>query len=322
MRAILLLTAALLAAGCQPNQPNQPSPLDQPGSSGATTSPPLAWRPVADAVVDAFDDHAVVAIGEVHGSRAIHTILQELLGEPRLVGVMNDVAVEFGSARHQATIDRYVLGEEVPEAELEQVWTDTTQRSGVWNSPVYRDFFERIRGLNAGRRPADRIRVLLGDPPIDWDAITDTGDCAEDDPHCLDHRLFQRDDHFVAVVRESSLAQGRRALVIAGAGHVRRNPGAESPLSLTDELDASHPGVTWAMLPVDGAKIRSLTREIAVWKSPSVAAALPLADGPLGDVPANDVFDRGTVTCDTPPCEDRDTPVERLGDVADALLVP
>ena len=275
-----------------------------------------------DAVIEAFDEHQVVAIGEIHGSRVIHAFLQDLLGDPRLVGVMNDVAVEFGSARHQATIDRYVRGEAVPEAELELVWTDTTQSSGVWNSPIYREIFERIRGLNANRRAADRIRVLLGDPPIDWDVITDTADCDENDPRCLDHWLFQRDDHFAGVVREGSLAQGRRVLVIAGAGHVRRHPGAESPLSLTDKLDASHPGVTWTMLPVDSAVIQRLAGELGARESPSVAAALIVADGPLADLPAIAVLEGGTVTCDHPPCDDPNSPIERLGAVTDSLLVP
>ena len=178
MRAIVALTTALLVAGCQSNLPNQPGAPGEPDpTSAAAASPILAWIPAVDAVVEAFDDHAVVAIGEIHGSRAIHTFLQELLGDPRLVGVVHDVAVEFGSARHQATNDRYVLGEAVPKPELELVWTETTQRSGVWNSPVYRAFFERIRDLNVDRQPADRIRVLLGDPPIEWETIVDTADC-------------------------------------------------------------------------------------------------------------------------------------------------
>ena len=319
MRALLALLMALLVAGCSPTLPNEPSP---PVSTGPRAVPALAWTPAVDAVVHAFDDHAAVAIGEIHGSRPIHAFLQELLGDPRLVGVLNDVAVEFGSARHQATIDRYVLGEEVPEAELELVWSDTTQRSGVWNSPVYREFFERIRGLNADRGPAERIRVLLGDPPIDWDAITDTGECDDRDPACLDHWLFQRDAHFADVVRAGSLALGRRVLVIAGAGHIRRTPRTEAPLSLTDELDASHSEVTWAMIAVDDGTIRRLAGEVGAWESPPVAAAVLLADGPFADVPATEVFDRGTLTCDNPPCEDGAEPIERLGDVADALLVP
>jgi hypothetical protein len=322
MRAIPALLAALLAVGCQRALPNQPGHISEPPPSSAPVVPTLAWKPAVDAVVEAFVDHSVVAIGEIHGSRAIHAVLQEILGEPRLVGVLNDVAVEFGSARHQATIDRYVKGEEVSATELELVWTDTTQRTGVWNNPVYREFFERVRGVNSGRRAADRIRVLLGDPPIDWDAITDTDECAEDDPHCLDHWLFRRDDHFAAVVRDASLAHGRRVLVIAGVGHVRRHAGAGTPLSLTDSLDASHPGATWTMLAVDWATIRNLADELAARDSPLVAAVLPLSDGVLADLPAGAAFDRGTVTCDNPPCEEPDAPIERLGAVADALFVP
>jgi len=322
MRPIAALLAALMAVGCQPALPSQTSLLGEPPPSIASTAPPLAWRPAVEAVVEAFDDHAVVAIGEIHGSRSIHAFLQELLADPRLIGVVNDVAVEFGSARHQATIDRFVVGEAVPEAELELVLTDTTQRSGVWNNPVYREFFELIRDLNADRHAADRIRVLLGDPPIEWDAVTDTEACDEHDPRCLDHWLFQRDHHFATVVRETSLANGRRVLVIAGVGHVRRHPGAEVPLSMTDELDSSHPRVTWTMLAVDDARIRSLASEIGVLDLPPIAAALPLVDTPLGALPASAVFDRGRVTCDNPPCEDPDSPVERLGEVADALLVP
>lgn len=131
------------------------------------------------------------------------------------------------------------------------------------------------------------------------------------------------DDHAVVAIGEiHGSRHGRRALVIAGAGHVRRTPGAESPRSMTDELEASDPGVTWTMIAVDGGTIRNLADEIGPWKRPSVAAALLLADGPLADVPADMVFDRGTVTCDTPPCEDPEAAVERLGDITDALLLP
>ena len=277
--------------------------------------------PAVDAVFGAFADHQVVAVGEIHGSREVHAFLQAVLADPRLVGIVNDVAVEFGSARHQATIDRYVQGETVPEAELELVWTDTTQRSGVWNSPLYREIFATVRELNAGRRPSDRIRVLLGDPPIDWGAITATSGCDEGDPTSLDHWLFQRDEHFAAVVRDESLARGRRALVIAGAGHVRRNPGAESPRSLTDELDATHPGATWAMVPIDVATLDAVAGGIGTWQPPAYVAAILLAESPLAGLPAGQVFDRGTVTCDNPPCEDPVAPVERLGEVVDALLV-
>jgi hypothetical protein len=123
-------------------------------------------------------------------------------------------------------------------------------------------------------------------------------------------------------VRRESLSEGRRVLVIAGAGHVRRHPGADSPRGLIDELDASHPGAMWSMLPLEGADLRMLSAGIAVWETPSFAAAMPLAGSPLADLPADAIFDRGTVTCDNPPCEDPVSPTELLGDVADALQLP
>ena len=47
--------------------------------------------------------------------------------------------VEFGSTTEQATLDRYIRGENVSRAQLEQVWKTTTQArfSGVWDSPIY-----------------------------------------------------------------------------------------------------------------------------------------------------------------------------------------
>ena len=120
------------------------------------------------------------------------------------------------------------------------VWTDTTQQSGVWNDPIYRQFFERIRALNRDRAPAERIRVVLGDPPIDWADITQTVDCNDSDPRCLDHWILRRDQHFASVV-QASIDRGRRVLIIAGAGHVLRNPDAPEGTSLVDRLDAIEP---------------------------------------------------------------------------------
>ena len=282
--------------------------------------PPLPEAlPAVDAVVAAFVDHQVVAIGETHGSGVQHAFLRSLLADPRLIGVIHDVAVEFGSARHQDTIDRYVQGEAVTEAELSLVWTDTTQQSGVWIDPIYRQFFELVRDQNLTRDADDRLRVLLGDPPIDWDLITDRTDCDASTSSCLDFWLMGRDEHFASVVREQSLARGRRALVIAGSGHILRNPGMEFPISLTDLLDATHPGQIWALLPVSRSNVAVLAAMGGTANGLGSGPRIVELDAPgLAEVTVDDVFARGTVTCDNPPCE---TPAPRLlREAADALL--
>ncbi|HEX6475506.1 MAG TPA: hypothetical protein VF114_10530 [Candidatus Limnocylindria bacterium] len=303
-----LVAIILLLAGCQAPLPPTPS------------APPLATGMIAaDAVVAAFREHRVVAIGEYHGSSAEHEFLRHLLGDERLSGVIDDVAVEFGGARHQRTIDRFVRGETVADAELEQVWTDTTQQSGVWDDPVYRRFFEEARNLNLTREPEGRIRVLLGDPPIDWRAITATIDCDDADPSCLDYWILRRDQHFASVV-QSSVDRGRRVLVIAGAGHVLRNPDTPEARSLVDLLDAANPGEVWTLVPAQPGAQATL----GAYLDPSgegIPRVVPLDTGPLAGLLADPLFRSGTVTCDPAPCPSEAPSTVTLGDAADALLV-
>lgn len=305
-----LMAIAVLLAGCQATVPATPTRTPVPRAAGV---------PAVDAVLSAFADHQVVAIGEYHGSAAEHEFLRELLANPRFIGLVDDVAVEFGSARHQTTIDRFVRGESVSEAELSRVWADTTQQSGVWDDPVYRQFFEAVRTVNAGGRDDGGVRVLLGDPPIAWDAITASADCDDSDPACLDYWILRRDQHFASVV-EASLTEGRRVLVIAGAGHVLRNPDVPEARSLVDLLDAAHPAQTWTLVPPNPAALDSLQAYLEPMAG-ATARAVPLVDGPLAEVNADPVFHSGTVTCDPAPCPSEAPSTVTLGDVADALLL-
>jgi hypothetical protein len=88
--------------------------------------------------------------------------------------VVDDIVVEFGNARCQDTTDRFIAGQPVADPELRAVWRNTTQSPRrTWDAPVYEQFYRTVRAVNWAR-PTDRqIRVLLGDPPIDWAAVTD-----------------------------------------------------------------------------------------------------------------------------------------------------
>lgn len=298
----------LLLAGCGAPLPS------------TLSAPPRAIGvAAADAVVDAFRDHPVIAVGEYHGSSAEHEFLRDLLGDERLAGVIDDVAVEFGNARHQRTIDRFVRGETVAEAELEQVWTDTTQQSGVWDDPVYRRFFEEVRALNLTRARDSRLRVLLGDPPIEWAAITATVDCDDADPSCLDYWILRRDQHFSSVV-QSSIDRGRNVLVIAGAGHVLRNPETPEARSLVDLLDAANPGAIWTLVAAQPGAQATLDAYLDP-AGGGMPRAVHLDTGPLAGLPAEPLFHSGTVTCDPAPCPSEAASTVTLSAVADALLV-
>src|SRR5688572_20412996 len=121
---------------------------------------------VVRALISVFDQADVLALGEAHGRKADSELRIALVRHPDFAKKVRSIVVEFGSTTEQATLDRYVRGEAVSATQLAQVWKTTTQAriGGVWDSPVYSDFFAAVRGVNAAL-PADaRIRVFGGDP--------------------------------------------------------------------------------------------------------------------------------------------------------------
>ena len=175
----LLLFAPAVAAAAIPPGPD-PTPVDAYAG-----------------VLRQFGQRPLVAFLETHGSAQQHGFLRELVSRPDFDA---DVVVEFGSARYQVTIDRYVRGERVPLSSLSRVWRRTTQDSGVWNDPIYAQFFRVVRAANLKRAPERRIRVLLGDPPIDWRRIKTRSCPRRPRPSCLEYWIGRRGEHFASVV--------------------------------------------------------------------------------------------------------------------------
>ena len=133
----------------------------------AQTTPATPLEPIA-AIIDAFRTHDIVALGEGrHNNEQGYAFRLALIRDPRFAAIVNDIVVESGSSTHQAVMDRFIAGEDVPAKELRLAWQDTTVPDGPWDVPMYEEFFRAIRALNQSL-PADRkLRVLLGDPPFD-----------------------------------------------------------------------------------------------------------------------------------------------------------
>ena len=128
-----------------------------------------------DAIIKAFKTYDVVALSEGSNHRCIpgYKFRLALIHDPRFPETVNDIMVECGNALYQKIMDRYTRGEEVPYDELSQVWMKTTQTHGIWNTPIYYEFFKAVRELNK-ILPKDRqIRILIGDPPVDRENQTD-----------------------------------------------------------------------------------------------------------------------------------------------------
>ena len=73
-------------------------------------------------------------------------------------------------------LDRYLLDlADVPPDSLRPIWQDGSE-PGAWDSPVYAYLIETVRRANRPLPPAERIRVLAGEPPIDWSLVESAAD--------------------------------------------------------------------------------------------------------------------------------------------------
>lgn len=186
-----------------------------------------------------FDQADIVALGEAHDRKSDSDLRIALVRDPDFAKRVRVIVVEFGSTTEQSTLDRYVRGEDVSPARLEQVWRTTTQASnGVWNAPMYADFFAAVRDVNARLPAAARIRVFGGDPGPG------------------DHR--SREVAAVSVLKEQVLQKHAKALVIYGAAHFYRTLEAGylarmgEDIGITRMLDTEYPGRTFVVIPMGG----------------------------------------------------------------------
>jgi hypothetical protein len=267
-------------------QPNSPEPGKGPDRARITDPRPVN---ASEAILNAFEKYHVVALGEAHGLQEEHDFIQSLIRNPAFADKVNDIVVECGNALYQDILDRYIAGQDVPMADVRQVWRSTTQSAvGLWNALVYEQLFTSVRDLNKNLPAGKRLRVLAGDPPIDWKKVRSRNDA---DPF-----LGQRDTHFASVVQQQVLAKNRKALLIIGTVHLfkarpRVTPGTNAgqphavpPIgkrrgNVTQLLEESNPGSVLVIAPHAGfgnlrpelAELNTkLEARMAPWPKPSL----------------------------------------------------
>jgi hypothetical protein len=213
-------------------------------------------------IVDAFRSHPLVGLGEPHRNEQAHRLRVALIRDERFAGVVNDIVVEFGDARYQDVIDRFVSGGQVADNALRQVWENTTQGHTVWDVPIYEAFFRAVREVNASRPRRSQLRVLLGDPPTDWDNVRGWDDVARPMAD------YARDRYPADLIRREVLAKGRRALIIYGDGHLWRHAGFPTLVSL---LEQSAGTKLFTIGSANLADLGAVQPTAASWPAPRIA---------------------------------------------------
>lgn len=168
-------------------------------------------------VLDAFKTYDVVTMGEGnHNNIQGHNYRLQLIRDPRFAESVNDIVVEFGNSLYQDVIDRYISGENVPYNELRKVWLNTTQFNLVWDVPIYEEFYKAVRDINKNLPIEKKIRVLLGDSPVNWSKIHSKED------FMASRKTIDRDSSATDIIKREVLDKDRKALVIYGAMHLQR----------------------------------------------------------------------------------------------------
>ena len=226
-----------------------------------------------DAVLDAFRTHNVVALGEGrHNNDQGFAFRLALIRDERFPALVNDIVVESGSSKHQEVMDRFTRGDAVPTGTLRRAWQDTTVPDGPWDVPMYEEFFRAVRDVNRALPEDRKLRVLLGDPPFDWDTAS------RDDAIQIGR---QRDRFPAGLIEREVLARQRRALVIYGDSHLLRRPTVGSSLvALLTESRRARIFNIWTH--TSGRDLQALQADISTWPTPSIAMT---RGTPLGAAP-------------------------------------
>lgn len=228
---------------------------------------PAVPVPAAKAIADAFDAHQIVAIPDAHGNPAIHAFNLAIVRDAQVDAAVDDIVVEFGNAKYQDILDRFERGEDVPYESLRQVWRNTTQANPSADFPAHEELFRAVRAANAALPPTHKIRVLAGDPPIDWETVHTPAEY---------QKWIDRRETFPAeLIRKEVLAKHRHALLIYGQMHYQRknimsnydmtSEIAQTIVSLLERDAAAKVFTVW------GAGIETMQPDVTSWPVPSIA---------------------------------------------------
>ncbi len=234
------------------------------------------------AVLRAFETHDIVIIGEIHSNKQEYEWFRSLVSTSEFADKVDDLVLEMGNSLYQQSVDRYVRGESVPLEQVQRAWRNMVGSVGP-QSPVVEWLYQAVRETNMKRRGKRQMRIICGDPNIDWDKVQTWKDMS---PY-----LSRRDDWYAQVVKDEVLAKHHHALLIMGALHFLRNFSI-GPMKATIEPELRQAGARTYFI-MAGTNTPGgydvVDHRFDSWSAPVIAAAT----GWLGELPARALLNGG-----------------------------
>lgn len=235
-----------------------------------------ALKPATSGLLDAFRSHDIVMLAESHGNKQEYDWLRSLVGNPGFADQVDDIVMEFGNSRYQKAVDRYVRGDDIPVEQVQGAWRDTVAGVGP-PSPVYASLYQAVRETNIKRKGKHQIRVLCGDPNIDWSQVQEGNDIL---PY-----LRTREQSYAQVVKSEVIVRHHHALLIMGAFHFLRrlDMPARKQFDIEEQLRAAGSNPYLIVTGTNTTGSASSDQKFNSWPSLVIA---PLNDNSVGELPA------------------------------------
>jgi hypothetical protein len=234
----------------------------------AQTPAPSPRDPIPEdasrAILAAFGRYAIVGMEAGHSMKDIDDFILSLIRQPGFPLIVNDIVLECTNSKYQSVLDRYIAGENVSFEQVSRAW----RTSGPPCADFHVGVFPLIRRINL-RLPTDkRLRVLAGEPPVDFDSITTEAQARNY------YGSGRREESMAAVIEREVLVKHRKALVLYGGFHLMHSNRGGNGVAL---YERKYPGITYVIWVNEtgcsgtNAFTRAIESRMADWPVPSVA---------------------------------------------------
>jgi hypothetical protein len=197
------------------------------------------YAAVVEQILQAWKTADVVCLGEDHGRQFDSDLRIALVRHPDFSKTVRVIVVESANPVHQDLLDRFILdGVALSREEMAPVWRDASG-ADVWESPIYEQFLRAVREVNLALPREQRVRVLGGDSPINWPAITRAEQLVP---------LLNRGANIRNIIADELLEKNVKGLAIYGARHCDKI-GMGFPGDLVGKYP---PGRMWSIEPLVG----------------------------------------------------------------------
>lgn len=236
-----------------------------------------------DYIIKTFQKCNIIGLGEgEHHLENSHQFFQKMFDNKVIQKIINIVIVEFANTNYQDILDRYIFGEEVPINELRKIWRESTQSVGRFGeATIYFELLKKIRSVNFTLPLKNKIRVLGGDPPIDWKTVRSLDDYNKS--NC------QRDIYPAELAIQYGINQSMKVLVIYAEYHITKimdqTTSDHSP-NITTYVNDKYPAAM-AVIAVLNPQEFQLERQT---KNCTLYSIIDLDTDEIGNLPAEKYF--------------------------------